>query len=162
KRRDRRNRCFRRCHGSSGARGGVAGPETGRVRYLARGGQRDPGRLIYPNGSGQIRRYHSCRFWRTGQCIGLFPGDGGQGMTQVAVKRFKQALQNKEPQLGLWTTLCSPYAAEIVARAGFDWLLFDMEHSPSEITTVLGQLQAAAPYPVTPIVRPTWKDVVQQ
>src|SRR5690606_13390506 len=83
-------------------------------------------------------------------------------MTQVAINRFKRALQNKEPQLGLWTTLCSAYSAEIVARAGFDWLLFDMEHSPSEITTVLGQLQAAAPYPVTPIVRPTWKDAVQQ
>lgn len=83
-------------------------------------------------------------------------------MTQVAVNRFKQALQNKAPQLGLWCTLSNAYAAEIVARAGFDWLLFDMEHSPSEITTVLGQLQAAAPYPVTPVVRPTWKDAVQQ
>ncbi|MFT0546474.1 aldolase/citrate lyase family protein [Allopusillimonas ginsengisoli] len=83
-------------------------------------------------------------------------------MPQVPINRFKIALQQKRHQLGLWSTLCSPYSAEIIARAGFDWLLFDMEHSPSEITTVLGQLQAVAPYPVSPVLRPTWKDIVQQ
>lgn len=83
-------------------------------------------------------------------------------MAQVPINRFKLALRNKQHQLGLWSTLSSPYSAEIVARAGFDWLLFDMEHSPSEITTVLSQLQAAAPYPVSPVLRPTWKDAVQQ
>ena len=83
-------------------------------------------------------------------------------MTQIPINQFKQALQKKQHQLGLWATLSNPYSAEIIARAGFDWLLFDMEHSPSEIGTVLGQLQAAAPYPVSPVVRPTWKDAVQQ
>lgn len=82
-------------------------------------------------------------------------------MPTVPVNRFKQALQNKQPQLGLWVTLCNAYSAEIVAQAGFDWLLFDTEHSPSDIGTVLGQLQAAAPFPVSPIVRPTWNDTLQ-
>lgn len=83
-------------------------------------------------------------------------------MAQVPINQFKRGLQQKQHQLGLWSTLTSAYAAEIVARAGFDWLLFDMEHSPSEIATVLGQLQAAAPYSVSSVVRPAWKDVVQQ
>ncbi len=83
-------------------------------------------------------------------------------MHQVSINRFKQALKNKQHQLGLWSSLCHPYSAEIIARAGFDWLLFDMEHSPSEITTALGQLQAAAPHPVSSVLRPTWKDIVQQ
>src|SRR5699024_12700820 len=83
-------------------------------------------------------------------------------MTQIPINQFKQALQKKQHQLGLWATLSNPYSAEIIARAGFDWLLFDMEHSPSEIGTVLGQLQAAAPYPVPPVVRTTCKDAGQQ
>lgn len=83
-------------------------------------------------------------------------------MNTVPINQFKLALKEKRLQVGLWSTLCHPYAAEVVARAGFDWVLFDMEHSPSDIQTALGQLQAVAPYPVTPVLRPTWKDVVQQ
>jgi len=83
-------------------------------------------------------------------------------MNQVPINHFKRALQEKRPQIGLWSTLCSPYAAELIARAGFDWILFDMEHSPSDINIALGQLQAVAPYPVSPVLRPTWKDFVQQ
>jgi len=38
--------------------------------------------------------------------------------------------------------------------------LIDGEHSPNDPTTVLPQLQAAAPYPVASIVRPAWNDKV--
>ncbi|MEP7260316.1 MAG: aldolase/citrate lyase family protein, partial [Usitatibacter sp.] len=47
-----------------------------------------------------------------------------------------------------------------VAGSGFDWLLIDGEHSPNDPPTVLPQLQAAAPYPVSCIVRPAWNDKV--
>ena len=52
------------------------------------------------------------------------------------------------------------YAAEIVAATGFDWLLLDTEHSPSDVLSVLPQLQALAPYHVNPIVRPASNDAV--
>jgi 4-hydroxy-2-oxoheptanedioate aldolase len=73
---------------------------------------------------------------------------------------FKHAIRAGKQQIGLWAALASPYSAEIVAGSGFDWLLIDAEHSPNEPTTVLPQLQAMAPYPVTPIVRPAWNDKV--
>ncbi|WGF88645.1 aldolase/citrate lyase family protein [Marinivivus vitaminiproducens] len=73
---------------------------------------------------------------------------------------FKHAIAQGRQQVGLWCTLSSPYAAELVAGAGFDWLLFDTEHSPSDIETVLGQLQAVAPYDVSAIVRPASNDPV--
>jgi 4-hydroxy-2-oxoheptanedioate aldolase len=60
----------------------------------------------------------------------------------------------------LWVSLASPYGAEAVAGSGFDWLLIDGEHSPNDPTTILPQLQAVAPYPVSAIVRPAWNDKV--
>lgn len=73
---------------------------------------------------------------------------------------FKQALQDKQRQIGLWASLSSSYTTEVVAGAGFDWILIDTEHSPADIECVLGQLQAMAPYPVSPIVRVPWNDMV--
>src|SRR5688572_21499358 len=73
---------------------------------------------------------------------------------------FKHALATGRPQIGLWASLASPYAVELVAGSGFDWLLLDGEHSPNDPITILPQLQAAAPYPVSCIVRPAWNDKV--
>ncbi|MFG1230273.1 4-hydroxy-2-oxoheptanedioate aldolase [Xanthobacter wiegelii] len=73
---------------------------------------------------------------------------------------FKAALIEGRQQLGLWCTLSSAYATEVVAGAGFDWLLLDTEHSPAELTTVLAQLQAVSAYPVSPVVRPAANDAV--
>jgi len=67
---------------------------------------------------------------------------------------FKQALQSKQPQWGFWLGLANAYSAEICAGAGFDWLVIDAEHAPNDIPSVLGQLQAIAPYPSQPVVRP--------
>ncbi|MFW8627942.1 4-hydroxy-2-oxoheptanedioate aldolase [Deinococcus sp. ME38] len=67
---------------------------------------------------------------------------------------FKAALARGEFQLGLWLALADPYSAEIIAGAGFDWLLIDGEHAPNDVRSTLSVLQALAAYPVTPIVRP--------
>jgi 4-hydroxy-2-oxoheptanedioate aldolase len=74
--------------------------------------------------------------------------------------RFKRAIASGQQQIGLWCCLSSAYAAEAVAGSGFDWLLFDTEHSPGDVTTVLGQLQAVSAYEVTPVVRPPSNDPV--
>ena len=74
---------------------------------------------------------------------------------------FLAAIRAGKPQIGLWVSLSSPFAAEAVAGAGFDWVLIDMEHSPNELASVLGQLQVFAAYDATPIVRPDWNDAVK-
>ncbi|PWC35175.1 4-hydroxy-2-oxoheptanedioate aldolase [Azospirillum sp. TSO22-1] len=71
---------------------------------------------------------------------------------------FKRALREGRPQFGLWLGLADPYCAEIAAGAGFDWLLIDGEHAPNDVRSVLAQLQAVAPYPSHPIVRPVIGD----
>jgi 4-hydroxy-2-oxoheptanedioate aldolase len=66
---------------------------------------------------------------------------------QTPLNPFKQAIQNKQPQIGLWLGLADPYCAEICAGAGFDWLLIDGEHSPNGLASILAQAQAIAAYP---------------
>ena len=74
--------------------------------------------------------------------------------------KFKQAILNKEKQIGLWSHLCSPISIEILADCGYDWLLLDMEHSPNDLSEILSQLQAMKGGTATPIVRPPWNDMV--
>ncbi|MDF3934776.1 4-hydroxy-2-oxoheptanedioate aldolase [Pseudomonas citronellolis] len=76
----------------------------------------------------------------------------------VPINTFKQRLQSGEAQIGLWLGLADPYCAELAANAGFDWLLIDGEHAPNDLRSLLGQLQAVAPYPAQPIIRPVLGD----
>jgi 4-hydroxy-2-oxoheptanedioate aldolase len=70
------------------------------------------------------------------------------------VNLFKQALQNKQPQIGLWMGLASAYTAEICALAGFDWLVIDGEHAPNDLRSIQAQLQTVAAYPAShPVCR---------
>jgi 4-hydroxy-2-oxoheptanedioate aldolase len=73
---------------------------------------------------------------------------------------FKRALREARPQIGLWSSLSSNYTVEVIAGAGFDWILLDMEHSPNDLESLMAQLQAAAPYPASPVVRVPWNDMV--
>lgn len=67
---------------------------------------------------------------------------------------FKQALAEKRVQIGFWQGLASPYTAEICAGAGFDWLLFDGEHSPTDVPMLLSQLQAVSGTRAHAVARP--------
>lgn len=73
---------------------------------------------------------------------------------------FKHAIAEGRQQIGLWCTMPSGFTAEALATCGFDWLLFDTEHSPGDPLTVLEQLQAVAPYSVSTAVRPANNDPV--
>ncbi len=73
---------------------------------------------------------------------------------------FTQAIKSGEKQIGLWCCLSSGFATEVVASAGYDWLLIDMEHSPNDLTSVMSQLQVIAGHNGTAIVRPQWNDPV--
>lgn len=46
---------------------------------------------------------------------------------------------------GALVTLPSPAVSEILSHTGFDWLLYDMEHSPLSLSDVQAHLQAKAP-----------------
>ncbi len=78
----------------------------------------------------------------------------------MPVNRLKHALAAGETQIGLWSSLCSPIVAEALAYSGYDWLLIDTEHAPTELPDVMGMMRAMAPGTATPVVRPVWNDTV--
>ena len=80
---------------------------------------------------------------------------------------FKRALLEGRPQVGVWSTLPSPYISELVAGCGFDWVLLDTEHTPSDVPMMMQQLQAVdaaalstASNRTSAVVRPAWNDSV--
>jgi len=75
--------------------------------------------------------------------------------------RFKAALREGRQQIGLWGQLGGVVAPELLAGAGFDWVVIDTEHSPADVPDVLSALQAMAPFEATNVVvRPAWNDPV--
>jgi 4-hydroxy-2-oxoheptanedioate aldolase len=81
-------------------------------------------------------------------------------MAELPKNHFKHGLAAGRPQIGLWLSLTSPVATEIVAGAGFDWVLIDMEHSANDLSEVAAHLRAAEGGTAEPIVRPPWNDAV--
>jgi 4-hydroxy-2-oxoheptanedioate aldolase len=81
-------------------------------------------------------------------------------MQEMQSNAFKHAIAQGKLQIGLWSSLCSNIAAEVISDSGFDWILLDTEHSPNEIPDLVTQLQAIQRGTATPIIRPAWNDAV--
>ncbi len=70
-----------------------------------------------------------------------------------AAGKLKQRLGAGGSALGSWLTLGSPAAAEILAQAGFDFLIIDGEHTAAGLDTVQLLLQAMSGTETVPILR---------
>jgi 2-dehydro-3-deoxyglucarate aldolase/4-hydroxy-2-oxoheptanedioate aldolase len=73
---------------------------------------------------------------------------------------LRHMLDEGRKTVGAWLQIASPFTAEIMSRAGFDWLIIDMEHGPGDILTLISQLQAMNGSGVVPLVRAPWNDFV--
>jgi len=86
----------------------------------------------------------------------------------LPTNHFKRALHAGQVQIGIWSALPAPYVSELIAGAGYDWVLLDAEHTPTDVPQMLHQLQAVAAArpapgsarPTHPVVRPPWNDLV--
>jgi 4-hydroxy-2-oxoheptanedioate aldolase len=56
--------------------------------------------------------------------------------------------------IGVFSDLASPLAAELCGRAGFDWIVLDLEHGAATEAELLALLYAVGTTPMAPIVRP--------
>ena len=79
----------------------------------------------------------------------------------VQTNSFLSAIREGKPQIGLWVSLGDALTTEVVAGAGYDWLLLDMEHGAGALSDVQAQLQVIKGYDSTAIVRPDWNDPVK-
>ncbi|WP_332682022.1 HpcH/HpaI aldolase family protein [Bosea sp. (in: a-proteobacteria)] len=66
---------------------------------------------------------------------------------------LKANLAEGRLQTGLWCSLGSAMVTEVLAGAGYDWLLVDGEHSPNDLLTILAQHRAASAYETEIVVR---------
>ncbi len=71
---------------------------------------------------------------------------------------LKQKLKNKETTIGSWISIGHSAIAEIMAKAGFDWLVIDMEHSVIELREAHELMQAIDLGGIPSIVRLTSND----
>ena len=74
---------------------------------------------------------------------------------------LKQKMINKEFTVGSWITLAHPAIAEIMAQAGFDWLVVDLEHSVITIREAGELIRVIDLCGVAPLVRLSSNDPVQ-
>ena len=44
--------------------------------------------------------------------------------------KLKEKLHSGKPVIGIWNTLASPIVSEVIAQAGFDFQIIDLEHGP--------------------------------
>ena len=74
---------------------------------------------------------------------------------------LKNKLSNRELTLGSWLTLGSFAITEIMAKANFDWLVVDLEHSTISIDLAGDMIRIIDLCGVTPLVRLTSNDANQ-
>lgn len=66
---------------------------------------------------------------------------------------FKKKLQRGQPQFGLFAMSLAAQTADALAPSGFDFLMFDAEHTPTTLSTLYSQVLALAPSRTSCLVR---------
>ena len=74
---------------------------------------------------------------------------------------FREKVQSGRFSLGSWLTLGHPAVAEIMAKAGFDWLVIDLEHSAITIGEAAELIRVIDLCRCQPLVRLTSNDADQ-
>ena len=69
------------------------------------------------------------------------------------VNTFKSRLLDGERLIGCWLSFAESYPTEVMASAGFDWLVIDGEHAPNDLRSIRDQLAILAGRDVAPVVR---------
>jgi 4-hydroxy-2-oxoheptanedioate aldolase len=72
--------------------------------------------------------------------------------------KVKRALREGAVTVGSWVTMEGTLGAELMANAGFDWLLIDMEHGPLSMTAAQSSIAAIRTTETVPLVRPAWNE----
>jgi 4-hydroxy-2-oxoheptanedioate aldolase len=73
--------------------------------------------------------------------------------TPRPVNPLKARWRAGEATYGVLVTMPSVPMMQLLARAGFDWLIVDMEHGPIDIETAHAMIAATSGTPATPLLR---------
>ncbi|WP_313298551.1 HpcH/HpaI aldolase/citrate lyase family protein [Diaphorobacter sp.] len=76
------------------------------------------------------------------------------------INHFRARLHSDDRLIGMWCSLSSPTAVELLSTIAYDWFLLDMEHAPNELPDIVSQLRVLDSSGVAPVVRPPCNDRV--
>ena len=66
---------------------------------------------------------------------------------------IRETLAQGQPSIGSWLNLASPLAAEVMAAAGFPWLVVDAEHTAFDLDLIAGTFRAIEARGALPLAR---------
>src|SRR3989442_2781355 len=69
------------------------------------------------------------------------------------LKPLKQSLRDNSVTIGSWITIGHPSVVEVMARAGFDWLAVDLEHSALDLSTAQVLVATIQAHGMTALIR---------
>ncbi|MBI9103856.1 MAG: 2-dehydro-3-deoxyglucarate aldolase [Spirochaetales bacterium] len=73
----------------------------------------------------------------------------------------RHALKDGKKISGAWLQAASPITAEVMAEAGYEALMIDLEHGPGDIMSTILQIQSMKGEIAVPFSRAPWNDFVQ-
>lgn len=71
----------------------------------------------------------------------------------MLAETIKQKLQSGKPSVGTWMSMAHPSIAEILAMAGYDWVVVETEHTAIDVSEVLRLIIAIEQRGSIPLVR---------
>lgn len=79
----------------------------------------------------------------------------------MLASRIKKILNEGGISIGTWMSMAHISIAEILAAAGYDWVVIDTEHGAIDVSEVLPLIIAIENGGAVPLVRLTWNDPIQ-
>jgi 2-keto-3-deoxy-L-rhamnonate aldolase RhmA len=79
----------------------------------------------------------------------------------MLASKIQEKLRRGEVSLGSWISMGHVSSAEILASAGFEWIVIDTEHTAIDVSEVLRLIMAIEGRGCIPLVRLAWNDPIQ-
>ena len=79
----------------------------------------------------------------------------------MLARKIKEQMRRGEPSIGSWMSMAHPSIAEILALAGYDWIVIETEHTAIDVSEVLRLIIAIEQRGSVPLVRLAWNDPIQ-
>ncbi len=79
----------------------------------------------------------------------------------MLARKIKDIIQSGKASIGSWMSMAHPSIAEILAMAGYDWVVIETEHTAIDVSEVLRLVIAIEQRGSIPLVRLAWNDPIQ-
>ena len=79
----------------------------------------------------------------------------------MLARKIKEQMRRGEPSIGSWMSMAHPSIAEILAMAGYEWIVIETEHTAIDVSEVLRLIIAIEQRGSVPLVRLAWNDPIQ-